>query len=420
MKRPRDPLQQREKRVRHDEPGEDSVRDGTRGNDSRTAGKTGTPRVDLQGVATWEPRGVVDRLWMYTSSAGIRVAVVLLALALFNHEFDLVSTTLFGNPSFLVLAGGSALPAALVVAYVWYVDPTKRERMSDAPARDRQSDSQGRAGVSPLSVAAIRKRTSRARLTALVRNPPLGVVLVALFVLGGLFTAFAASLTPLLELYVQQALLGTETPEVLVSLLIVFVVVAPVEELAKLLGVWLYAVPQSVFASVFSGALFGAVVGLGFATVENALFIADAADGTVTLALEQNETTRAIERAAIAPGHVIYTAIAGYYLGLAQFNREYATPLVFRGVVIAVVLHGIYNVLVAVEIPSPWWLADDVPGHLASLTGFSHTAAVVTVAILYHGILFAWLVYRLSFYRAAYHQRTHQRNPESELTEFDP
>ena len=46
---------------------------------------------------------------------------------------------------------------------------------------------------------------------------------------------------------------------------------------------------------------------------------------------------------------VIYSAFAGYYLGLARFNRRYAGPVVLKGLAIAVSLHALYNVLVSTE-----------------------------------------------------------------------
>jgi RsiW-degrading membrane proteinase PrsW (M82 family) len=52
-------------------------------------------------------------------------------------------------------------------------------------------------------------------------------------------------------------------------------------------------------------------------------------------------------RSFAGPGHVIYSAFAGYYLGLAKFNPENRGPIVVKGLLIAVFIHASYNVLVS-------------------------------------------------------------------------
>ena len=51
-------------------------------------------------------------------------------------------------------------------------------------------------------------------------------------------------------------------------------------------------------------------------------------------------------RALAGPGHVIYSAFAGYYLGLAKFNPEDAGPIVVKGLLIAAGIHATYNSIV--------------------------------------------------------------------------
>ncbi|TQR22379.1 hypothetical protein C9J85_12075 [Haloferax sp. wsp5] len=123
-----------------------------------------------------------------------------------------------------------------------------------------------------------------------------------------------------------------------------FLIVGPVEETVKLLAVRLYAYSHDSFNAVIDGAVYGAMAGLGFATIENALYITRnarvgfrrrriiAAGGTITAV-----------RALAGPGHVIYSAIAGYYLGLAKFNKENAGPIVIKGLILAALVHATYN-----------------------------------------------------------------------------
>jgi RsiW-degrading membrane proteinase PrsW (M82 family) len=127
-----------------------------------------------------------------------------------------------------------------------------------------------------------------------------------------------------------------------------FVVVGPVEETVKLLAVRLLAYRSDRFNAVIDGAVYGAMAGLGFATIENSLYIAQQVDMTqVDLGLQLFATGGDITatRALAGPGHVIYSAFAGYYLGLAKFNREHAGPIVIKGLIIAALIHAVYNTI---------------------------------------------------------------------------
>jgi RsiW-degrading membrane proteinase PrsW (M82 family) len=103
--------------------------------------------------------------------------------------------------------------------------------------------------------------------------------------------------------------------------------------------------------------------------------------------------TTATSRALAGPGHVIYSAFAGYYLGLAKFNPEDAGPIVVKGLVVASLVHATYNALVSNL------------GALSGLVGLgwlSTGALFVGFVILYDGA-FAYVLYRkLEAYREAY------------------
>jgi hypothetical protein len=85
---------------------------------------------------------------------------------------------------------------------------------------------------------------------------------------------------------------------------------------------------------------------LGFATIENAIYIAGQVyDPMITYVLTAGGGIAPL-RALAGPGHIIYSAIAGYYLGLAKFNPEDAGPIVVKGLVVAYVLHAPYKTAV--------------------------------------------------------------------------
>ena len=325
---------------------------------------------DLQDIVTWRPASLTDRL-IYRLYAASRLvapvflvvlAALLLAVQVVRGGLGALADPLVGT--FVAL---SAVPALVLAAYIWYADVTTGES---------------------------------ARL------------LVVTFVLGFLFAGFAGILNVAVASWVLPKALSLGLDLELALAGFFLLIVAPIEECVKLFAVWLYAYRKPTFNAVIVGAVYGAMAGLGFATIENAVYITrytDSAAGfSATLA---QGTSIATQRALAGPGHVIYSAFAGYYLGLAKFNREYAAPIVVKGLLVAIFIHGWYNILVS-----------RVPDIIAAIFGFSNIAAIVVFIIAYDGIFAVLLGRKLSQYRAVYRQAhdDSQREIESELTEFEP
>lgn len=330
-------------------------------------GQSDEDSIDTQEVFDWEPRSVLDRL-VYRSypyiRSGIRLGVVVLAAWLLLMNLAPAAFAPITDPviaGFVVL---SALPALALAGYVWYSDIT---------------------GSSPVWL------------------------LLVTFSLGILFANFAAVINRVAGDFVTAHLVDLGLSSSLAMIALFFVVVAPAEEIMKLLAVWFLAYRTVHFDSVISGAVFGAVAGLGFATIENAFYITqvlDGSEGFVETLTDGGSITTV--RALAGPGHVIWSAIAGYYLGLARFNRHHAGPLVIKGLLLAIVFHAVYNVLVT-----------EVLSMVTSASGISPVALFFTIAIGYNGLLFVFLIYKLSRYRAIYRKTNGESGIESELTEFD-
>ena len=156
---------------------------------------------------------------------------------------------------------------------------------------------------------------------------------------------------------------------------------------------------HDAFGAVVDGAVYGAVAGLGFATIENALYISGpllrasqgAAGGAGPAIIQATLTTAAI-RSFAGPGHVIYAGFSGYYLGLAKFNRENAGPIVVKGLLIAVFIHGTYNTIVT-SLPA-----------LVSVTGLGVGAgtAFLGFVVVYDGLFLGLLFRKIRRYRSVY------------------
>ena len=188
------------------------------------------------------------------------------------------------------------------------------------------------------------------------------------------------------------------------SVLYYFLVVGPGEEAVKLLAVRLLPYGSDRFTTVLDGAM----AGMGFAFIENAIYIRRslavpelefglwllATGGAIT-------TTRAIA----GPGHVIYSAFAGYYLGLAKFNPEKRGPLVLKGILIAAALQGLYNATIG--------FGSAVVG---TVTGLSGMGAFLVYVLLFDGLWGAVLCRKVERYRAAYNAVDDGRSSENDDT----
>jgi len=322
---------------------------------------------DLYGVADWEVRTVFDRLvyWLYYGFyLTVRVGVVLAAVAILAAQLVLGGLGAVADPVLGALTILSAVPALALAVYVWHADVTTQE---------------------PLHL------------------------LVVTFVLGVLFASFAGVLNGEIGDPVRNlASFGGAVP-FLGSVVFFYLVVGPVEETVKLLAVRLFAFRSDRFDAVVDGAVYGAVAGLGFATIENALYITQDADAGLQAARAVTEAGGvAVVRGLAGPGHVIYSAFAGYYLGLAKFNREHAGPIVLKGLVIAAVVHATYNTLVGI-----------VPGAVTALTGVNSMVAFFGFVIVYDSVFGLLLIRKIRAYARAYRAA----NPAptsyaSERTEF--
>ncbi|RLM67285.1 protease PrsW [Halorubrum sp. Atlit-8R] len=300
---------------------------------------------DLYDVATWEERTSLDGLsvalyWLLTRSAkaGI-VFVAFVGLLAILGSFGL---GLIFDPAIAILLGLSAVPALGLAAYVYRSDVTTAE---------------------PLSL------------------------LVATFLLSILTATFAAILNSVLQPYFRPfGFLGL--------VVFFFVVVGPIEETVKLLAVRLYAYTDDRFDAVIDGAVYGALAGLGFVVIENFVYIAqnvDMAELSVGIATLGAGDGIAALRALAGPGHVVYSAFAGYYLGLAKFNPENRGPIIVKGLVLAAAIHALYNTLVG-----------PVTGVASGLLGLPQVVALFGFVLVFQGTFGYVLLRKIWRYRDAY------------------
>lgn len=119
------------------------------------------------------------------------------------------------------------------------------------------------------------------------------------------------------------------------TFLLAFGAIAPAEELAKWLMLVFGAFVWRFFNEPFDGIVYSVMVAMGFATVENVMYINEFGDDTALL------------RAFTAvPSHLVFAVAQGYYVGLAKHRPSSQMQLLFHALIVSILLHGVYDFLV--------------------------------------------------------------------------
>lgn len=113
--------------------------------------------------------------------------------------------------------------------------------------------------------------------------------------------------------------------------------VALIEEYFKYLALTKYAYKQKSFNEPMDGIVYGVIASLGFALVENIIYIFLYADPG------QEMSVGIIRMFTAIPAHALMGVIMGYYVGKAKFNQANSKILMTQGLIGAIILHSFYN-----------------------------------------------------------------------------
>jgi len=149
-----------------------------------------------------------------------------------------------------------------------------------------------------------------------------------------LFALLAGSLTVLPILLVEMFLDSfTESlPGLLSPAWNAFVVAAFTEETFKFLALYLLIWKSPEFNEKFDGIVYAVFVSLGFAAVENVLYVIQGGIGI-----------GAVRAITAVPAHAIFGVAMGFYFGMARFYEKEQFTLKIKALGYPIVLHGIYN-----------------------------------------------------------------------------
>ncbi|MDF5732814.1 MAG: PrsW family glutamic-type intramembrane protease [Rhizonema sp. PD38] len=121
--------------------------------------------------------------------------------------------------------------------------------------------------------------------------------------------------------------------------------VGVLEELCKAMPVYLFLLRPGKLKDPLTAAFYGSVSGLGFAIAEGVnysfRYAIDLVAGQSNFGLYILSNT--IRFVSLPLNHAIWAGIVGYFLGLAAINPSRQGPIIFIGIAICAVLHGLYD-----------------------------------------------------------------------------
>lgn len=156
---------------------------------------------------------------------------------------------------------------------------------------------------------------------------PIGFLLKN-FLLG----AFVSVLITVLLSFIANAIFPlTDEKSILQQFIKAFFVVALVEEFSKYIIVKYYAQKNKEFNEPFDGIVYAVFISMGFATLENILYVF------------QFGVSTGITRAFTAvPAHATFGILMGYFMGKAKFSNNRLKYNLF-GLLTATIFHGAYD-----------------------------------------------------------------------------
>lgn len=142
----------------------------------------------------------------------------------------------------------------------------------------------------------------------------------------------AAALDILLLTSLRFAEITTFSSDLTAALYQAFCLAAMPEEFCKLLLLYLFIWNSKFFDEYYDGIEYAAFVGLGFAGIENIMYVFQGGMGV------------AVSRALFAvPAHFFFAIIMGYFFSFAKFRPWKKRGYLLLAYLCPVILHGIYD-----------------------------------------------------------------------------
>ena len=167
---------------------------------------------------------------------------------------------------------------------------------------------------------------------------PLGLIILS-FVYGGISLFLAIELSLFLKPFIEslpRSFLGEGEHAFTVAF---------VEESFKFLFVRFVLYKNKNFNEPFDGIVYAVVVGMGFATFENVIYV-----------MNGDASTAVLRMFTAVPAHATFAIIMGYYLGKAKFTHKNENLLSLWAFLAALLVHGIYDYFLFISFAPGLWI----------------------------------------------------------------
>ena len=172
------------------------------------------------------------------------------------------------------------------------------------------------------------------------------------FLLGMVAVVPAAAIELFVNLFLPflrvSAQPNLERTDIIILAVGMFLVVGPVEEIAKYLTVRTTIYKHPEFNEVMDGVIYSSSTALGFAALENVVYIAT---GIMDEGFGGGLGTAAVRAILATPAHVAFSATWGYYLGMYKMRAtlgiaSLSERTVWKGIIYASLMHGAWDFII--------------------------------------------------------------------------
>ncbi len=124
-----------------------------------------------------------------------------------------------------------------------------------------------------------------------------------------------------------------------------WVVAGLTEEMFKFLALFLLIWKKPAFNDKYDGIVYATFISLGFAAVENVLYV-----------LQEGYATGLLRAFTAVPAHAIFGITMGFFFGMAKFHPRERQSLKWKALFIPLLLHGVYDFVLFTGIEWLWIL----------------------------------------------------------------
>jgi RsiW-degrading membrane proteinase PrsW (M82 family) len=156
---------------------------------------------------------------------------------------------------------------------------------------------------------------------------PLGLLILSFFM--GMLSIIPAVI---IQIALTQPVKNVMGPGISYTAVYSYLIVALAEEGSKFLSLRFVPFRRKAFDDPFDGIIYGVMVSMGFATLENIMYVTSHGVGTGILRMFLS-----------VPAHATFGVLMGYHLGLAKFVPQSRRKYMFLAVFWPVVFHGTFD-----------------------------------------------------------------------------